>query len=192
MTRNFMNRLFTDSVKAAQTEYGTRESQARHDGGELGRDQLTQAEANFIASRDGFYMATVNEEGWPYLQFRGGQPGFLKVIDGLTLGYADFRGNRQLISMGNLRQNEKTALFLMDYPSQSRLKLMVEAQVLNASERPDLLPLLQDPEYNAPIERFVILHVVAYDWNCPKHITPRFTEAEWQMVQDGEMGKGRS
>jgi len=191
MTRNFMNRLFTDSVKAVQTEFGTREIQSRHDGLELTRDQLTQAEATFIASRDGFYMATVNEEGWPYVQFRGGQPGFLKVLDERTLGYADFQGNRQLISMGNLRHNERASLFLMDYPSQTRLKIMVEAQVLNASERPDLLPILEDPGYNAPIERFVILHVIAHDWNCPKHITQRFTEKEWQMVQDGEMGSGR-
>ena len=191
MTRNFMNRLFTDSVKAAQTEYGTRESQARHEGGELIHDPLTEAEGQFIATRDGFYMATVNEDGWPYLQFRGGPPGFLKIIDESTLGYADFRGNRQLISMGNMRQSAKTALFLMDYPSQSRLKLMVESTVINASDRPDLLPLFQDPEYNAPIERFVLLKVVAYDWNCPKHITPRFTKEEWQRAQDGTLGEGR-
>ncbi|MFT6364418.1 MAG: putative pyridoxine 5'-phosphate oxidase superfamily flavin-nucleotide-binding protein [Planctomycetota bacterium] len=191
MTRNFMNRLFTDSVKAAQTEYGTRESQARHEGGELIHDELTLAEAQFIASRDGFYMATVNEDGWPYLQFRGGPEGFLKVIDAGTIGYADFRGNRQLISMGNLRKSGKTALFLMDYPSQSRLKLMVESEVINAADRPDLLPLFQDPEYMAPIERFVVLKVVAYDWNCPKHITPRFTEDEWRLVQDGSLDSGR-
>ena len=188
MTRNFMNRLFTDSVKAAQTEYGTRESQARHEGGELVLDELTLAEAQFIASRDGFYMATVNQDGWPYLQFRGGPEGFLKIIDAGTIGYADFRGNRQLISMGNLRQNEKTALFLMDYPTQSRLKLLVESKVINAGERPDLLAVFQDPEYLAPIERFVVLKIVAYDWNCPKHITPRFTEDQWRQMQAGNVG----
>ncbi len=123
-------------------------------------------------------MATVGENGWPYVQFRGGSKGFLKVIDDTTLGYADFRGNMQYISVGNINSSRKASLFLMDYPSQQRLKIWAESEVIDADQDSELLQSLQIPGYKARIERLIIFRVQAYDWNCPQHITPRYTSEE--------------
>ena len=123
-------------------------------------------------------MATVGENGWPYVQFRGGPKGFLRIIDNMTLGIADFRGNRQYISVGNINSSKKASLFLIDYPSQRRLKIWAESEVLEASKYPELLVKLSLPDYKAVIERLIIFKVQAYDWNCPQHITPRFTAEE--------------
>ncbi len=123
-------------------------------------------------------MATVGENGWPYVQFRGGPKGFLKVTDDTTLGYADFRGNGQYISTGNLQACKKAALILMDYPSQQRLKIWVETKIIEAGQDAELVKRLEMPEYDARIERLVILSVQAFDWNCPQHITPRYTAEE--------------
>ena len=178
MTRKYTQVTFTDSVKQAQEHFGSRATAAKVEGWDVDDEHLSARESAFIAERDGFYMATVNEDGWPYVQFRGGPKGFLKVLDDATLAFADFRGNRQYISTGNLRASDRVALFFMDYANQARLKLMAHAEVFDAGERPDLLAQLEDPDYRARVERLVVLRVVAFDWNCPQHITPRFTLEE--------------
>ena len=143
------------------------------------RDPFTDDEAAFIASRDSFYMATVNADGWPYLQHRGGPLGFLKVLGPHQLGFADLKGNRQLLSTGNLDGNDRVSVFLMDYPRRERLKILGHARVLDAREHPDLCDQLSpSPELRGKIERLFLIEVVSYDWNCPQYITPRFTEAE--------------
>ena len=180
MPNPFAEIAFTESVKQAQEHYGTRRANERLEN--IDRlDELTRNEALFISQRDGFYLATVNENGHPYVQFRGGPKGFLKVLDEKTLGYADFRGNLQYISVGNLAKNNKAALFLMDYPNQTRLKIFAEIEVINAADDPALIERLKMPDYEAKIERSMILHVEAYDWNCPQHITPRFTVEEIEI-----------
>ncbi len=178
MSHKFYDLTFTPSVKAAQEHYGTRRNYARFEGGEPDFHGLTDAENDFIEQRDGFYMATVNEDGQPYIQFRGGPQGFLKVLDDRTLGYADFRGNLQYISVGNLAANDKAALFLMDYPNQTRLKILARVEVKDVKDAPDLIEKLTVPDYKAKIERAMILHIEAFDWNCPQHIEPRYTMGE--------------
>ncbi len=177
MNKNFTKLAFTDSVKKVQEKYGTRKSYARmEEGGD--QHELTQREIQYIQSRDSFYMATVGENGWPYVQFRGGPKGFLKIMDNTTIGYADFRGNRQYISVGNINSSQKAALILMDYPSQSRLKIWAESEVIYAEDDSELLKDLEVSEYNAHVERLIIFKIQAYDWNCPQHITPRYTAEE--------------
>ena len=177
MARNFAEIAFSESVKAQQEKHGSRRSYARMEAMERGTD-LTFAEADFIAERDGFYLATVGESGYPYVQFRGGPRGFLKVLHKRTLGYADFRGNLQYISVGNLHRNNKAALILMDYARRRRLKIYVRIEVIEAKGAPELIAQLQDAEYMAQVERAMVLHVEAFDWNCPQHITPRYTIEE--------------
>ena len=184
MSHKFYDLTFTPSVKAAQEHYGTRKNYARFEGGESDFNGLTDAENDFIEQRDGFYIATVNEDGQPYIQFRGGPIGFLKVLDDRTLGYADFRGNLQYISVGNLAANDKAAVFLMDYPNQRRLKILVRVDVKDAKDDPELIEKLTMRDYKAKIERAMILHVEAFDWNCPQHITPRFTIDEIRQMNE--------
>src|SRR3989338_8740949 len=174
MAKNFAEIAFTESVKKQQEQYGSRQQYARMD--RLARGTtLTLAEIEFITRRDSFYLATVGENGYRYVQFRGGPPGFLRVIDAQTLGYADFRGNRQYITVGNLSQNDRTALILMDYANRSRLKIYAHIEVVEAQDGPELMERLRVPGYDAKLERAMLLHVEAFDWNCPQHITPRFT-----------------
>ena len=177
MNQNFTRFAFTKSVKEAQERYGSRKSYARME--ESGdKYVLTEREIPFIESRDSFYMATVGENGWPYMQFRGGPKGFLKVIDNTTLGMADFRGNLQYISVGNLKSTKKASLFLIDYPSQRRLKIWAESEMLDADQNQELLEKVRAPDYKAVIERIILFKIQAYDWNCPQHITPRYTAEE--------------
>lgn len=135
-------------------------------------------ETELVGARDGFLLATVGETGWPYVQFRGGPAGFLKVRDERTLAFADFRGNRQYLTVGNLAANDRVALFLMDHAERRRLKVWARARVVAAAADPDLARALVPPGYDATVEHLVVLTVAAFDWNCPQHITPRFTEAE--------------
>lgn len=176
---------FTDSVKRAQEHYGSRRHFVKFESASAAANPvLTDAEVDFIEQRDGFYLATVGETGQPYIQFRGGQQGFLKVLDEHTLGYADFRGNLQYVSVGNLSANNKAALILMDYANRQRLKILANVEVFDAAERPDLIEKLADPTYKAKIERAVVLNVEAFEWNCPQHITPKYTMDEVRrMVQ---------
>ena len=178
MSHKFFDITFTDSVKAEQEKYGSRQSYSRSEGGNPDFYGITDAVEDFISQRDGFYLATVNNEGQPYIQFRGGAKGFLKVLDDKTLGYADFKGNLQYISIGNLRENSRAALFLMDYANQRRLKILANVEVKDASDVPEIIEKLAMPDYKAKIERAMILHVEAFDWNCPQHITQRFTMDE--------------
>ncbi len=178
MPSNFAEIMFTPSVKAAQTRYGSRAANERFELAEDPGDTLGPVEAAFVEARDGFYQATVNENGWPYVQFRGGPPGFLKVLDGRTIGYADFRGNIQYLSVGNLADNERIALILMDYANRRRLKIWARARIVHHDEDPELLARLEVPTYRARVERAVVMTIEAIEWNCPQHITPRFTEAE--------------
>ncbi|MCH6580269.1 MAG: pyridoxamine 5'-phosphate oxidase family protein [Nitrospinae bacterium] len=180
MTDNFTELAFTDSVKTLQEKYGTRTAYSRMERGGKFRNQLTWQEKKHIADRDGFYLASVGENGWPYMQFRGGPKGFLKVIDDHTLAFADFRGNGQYISTGNFIDNNKTMLFLMDYPNKRRLKIWAEAEVLDAADHPELAQQLIMPDYEAIVERIIVFKVHAFDWNCPQHITPRYSEEEIQ------------
>ena len=178
MPRRYTQIAFTEAVKDTQEHYGTRSKAAKVEGWEIDDQTLTEREKAHIEGRDSFYMASVSEDGWPYVQCRGGPKGFLKVIDDRTLGYADFRGNLQYISTGNVKKDDRVALILMDYPNKARLKLYARAEVHDAADRPDLVAQLEDPSYRARIERVVLFHVEAFDWNCPQHIAPRWTEAE--------------
>lgn len=182
MSRAYSDLAFTPAVRAMQTRMGSRSSYARLDQAEDRRDELTQQEAEFIHERDGFYQATVGETGWPYVQFRGGPAGFLKVLDAKTLAYADFRGNLQYISVGNLAGNDRVSLILMDYAHQRRLKILGRVRLVSVAEDPALLARLQLPHYRAQVERAFVITVEAFDWNCPQHITPRFTEAEIEQA----------
>ena len=181
MNQNFTQFAFTASVKKVQEVYGSRNAYARM---ETSGDQyhLTEREIEFIQSRDSFYMATVGENGWPYVQFRGGPVGFLKTVDDTTLGYADFRGNRQYISTGNLQVESRATLIVMDYANQRRLKIWTEVTITEAGEDPALIKTLEMPGYKAKVERAVLLKVQAFDWNCPQHITPRYTADEFNQT----------
>jgi predicted pyridoxine 5'-phosphate oxidase superfamily flavin-nucleotide-binding protein len=178
MSRAYSDIAFTPAVRTVQTRMGSRASYARLDAAADRRDELSEREAEFIAGQDGFYQATVSETGWPYVQFRGGPAGFLKVLDARTLGYADFRGNVQYISVGNLGNDNRVSILLMDHANQRRLKLLGRVRLVDASEDPALIETLRMPGYKAKVERAVLITVEAYDWNCPQHITPRFTEAD--------------
>ena len=176
----FHELAFTPAVQALQTKLGSRRAYQRVQGaGEGGPDRLGPDERAFIGTRDSFYLASVGAGGWPYVQHRGGPPGFLRVLDEHTLGFADFRGNRQYISVGNLAGDDRVALIMVDYPHQVRLKLLAHASV---TEDPAVLAKLAVPGYDARVERGVILKVEGLDWNCPQHITPRYTDAEVRAV----------
>ena len=175
MGQNFSTFAFTDSVKAAQQHYGSRNNYAGSEG-DPERFTLTEQEAPFIESRDSFYMSTVGENGWPYMQHRGGPPGFLKVLDERTIGFADFRGNRQFISTGNLNADDgKAMLFLIDYPTRQRLKIWATGKVIDVADDPKLAEQLVIPDYRGKVERLFVYTVQAIDWNCPQHITQRYT-----------------
>jgi uncharacterized protein len=177
MAQAYFDIAYTPNVKAAQGANGSGEYWASFKG-KKENDRLTAAEAEFITTRDSFYMASVSETGWPYVQHRGGPAGFLRVIDDKTLAFADFRGNRQYISVGNVTANDRVALFLMDYPHRRRLKIYARIEVKDLATDPALAERLVMPGYPAKIERAFVLHLEAFSWNCPQHITQRFTEAE--------------
>lgn len=176
MAQNYLHTLFSDRARAMQTAAGSRASYARMEASDGSPDQLGDKEAAFIAARDSFYMASVTEDDWPYLQHRGGPAGFLHVMTGNRLGFADYRGNRQFMSVANLEANSRVSLFLMDYPNQRRLKIIGTATSVEAT--PDLVAALMPPGYAAVPERAILIDVVGFDWNCPQHITPRFGQAE--------------
>lgn len=182
MPRAFADISFTPSVKAAQTRYGSRENNLGFELAEDPRNALQDHDIAFIEARDSFYQASVGENGWPYVQHRGGPAGFLRVLDARTIGYADFRGNRQYLSVGNLNANERISLILMDYANRRRLKIWGRARIVHEADAPELIAQLEVPSYRARVERGVLIHVEAIEWNCPQHITPRFTEAELDQM----------
>ncbi len=176
MNRRYPQIAFGDTVKAVQEENGSRGFGRRLESMELNDRDLRERERDHIGGLDHFYMASVNEGGWPYLQFRGGPKGFLKVLDSSTLAFADFRGNMQYISTGNVRADDRVALFLLDQARRKRLKIYARAEVREVDD--ELREALVDPVYDAVIERAYLFHVEAFDWNCPQHITPRFSLEE--------------
>jgi uncharacterized protein len=185
MAHQFSAVTFTPSVKQVQEEMGSRFAGDKLTERGPSNDTLTISEHTFISERDSFYIATVSETGWPYIQHRGGPKGFLHILDDKTLAFADFIGNRQYISAGNLRASDRVALFLMDYPNQTRLKILGHAELTPWSEAPKWkadLPVAP----NARPERVYLIHVAAFDWNCPQNITPRWTADE---ILAGPVGK---
>jgi predicted pyridoxine 5'-phosphate oxidase superfamily flavin-nucleotide-binding protein len=177
MSYGFLNVAVTPSVRAVQAEMGVDKVWSNYQG-RRESDRFTANEIAFIGERDSFYMASVSETGWPYVQHRGGPPGFLKVLDEKTLAFADYRGNRQYISVGNLAANERTCLFLMDYPRRARLKIYAHVERLALDADPALTASVTNTGYKAKIERVLRLRLEAFDWNCSQHITPRFTEPQ--------------
>lgn len=183
MAHKFAEIAFTPVVRAIQVEEGSRTGYARMDEGDDYNHRLSGREATFIAARDSFYMSSVGETGWPYVQHRGGPQGFMKVLDERTLGFADYSGNRQYVSTGNFRGDNRVALFFMDYPNRTRLKMLGRVRTIGLDE-PELLARLEDGDYPAQIERGFIIEVEGFDWNCPQHITPRYTEADIENQMD--------
>jgi len=179
MADKFLELTFTDSVRKAQAHYF---GNSRCIAGAPERDALTSEEMQFIQARDSFYMATLTETGWPYIQHRGGKPGFLRVISPAELAFADYKGNRQMLSTGNLAVNDRVSLFLMDYPRRQRLKILGHARVEDARQHPELVGELAEPEVHRIVERLFFIEVVSFDWNCPKYITPRYTADEVEAV----------
>jgi hypothetical protein len=175
MATKYLDLTFTESVRRAQTQYYGRAGKIA---GASERDPLGQAEAEFIAARDSFYLGSISESGWPYIQHRGGPQGFLRVINETTLAFADYKGNRQLLTTGNVSVNDRVALFLMDYKNQARLKILGHARVEDARTHPELVAQLTDPKMQSAVERLVFIDVVSFDWNCPKYITPRYSAEE--------------
>jgi hypothetical protein len=179
MGRRFAELAFTPLVKEHQRKHGSRTLYERVEQSSNLGDRLGQDEQDFVRERDGFYMASISETGWPYIQYRGGPSGFLRVLDDATLGFADLRGNTQYISVGNLQHDDRVALFLMDYASQSRLKILGRVKIHEGdAEAQKWIDMLRMPGEKSPTERALLIHVEAFDWNCPQHITPRYTEAE--------------
>lgn len=181
MAHKFAEIAFTPNVKREQERSGSRRSYARMEKGDTQHNELGADEAAFISERDSFYMATVSETGWPYIQHRGGPVGFVRVLDEKTIGFANFMGNRQYISVGNLRSDDRVSMFFMDYPNQTRLKLLGCARLIGADETKQL-ERLHVTGYRARIEGGMIITIEGYDWNCPQHITPRFTQTQVQSA----------
>lgn len=177
MGHRFAEIAFTPAVRAAQEALGSRQAYARMEGPAVSHAVLGDAEASFIAGRDSFYMATVGETGWPYVQHRGGPPGFVRVLDETTIGFADFRGNRQYISVGNLQGDDRVSLFFMDYAHRTRLKLLGRARIVDGDDPLVADRLAVEGSRGRP-ERGLLVSVEAFDWNCSQHITPRFTLPE--------------
>lgn len=175
MATKYLDLSFTDSVCRAQKQYYGNVGKIV---GASERDSLSEAEAQFIADRDSFYLGSISESGWPYIQHRGGPQGFLRVIDEGTLAFADYKGNRQLLTTGNVSVDDRVALFLMDYKNRERLKILGHARVEDARAHPELLAQLADSKMQSSVERLVFIDVVSFDWNCPKYIAPRYSAEE--------------
>jgi len=181
MAHKYAQIVFTDAVRQVQSEHNSRAGYSSMDEGEDYNHLMSENEADFIAQRDSFYMASVSETLWPYVQHRGGAKGFVRVLDASTVGFADFSGNRQYVSTGNFRGNDRVALFFMDYPNRRRLKMLGHIEPV-ANDDWETLAKLEVDEYRATVERAFIIKIEAFDWNCPQHITPRFTELEIQQM----------
>jgi predicted pyridoxine 5'-phosphate oxidase superfamily flavin-nucleotide-binding protein len=175
MAQTFLKTMFGPGARALQEIDGSRASYARMEAQAGESDILTARELDFLSARDSFYIASRSETGWPYVQHRGGPAGFLRRITGNRIGFADYRGNRQFLSTANLAADDRVCLFLMDYPARRRLKMIGHART---SDDPGEIAALMPPGYQAEPERAVLIDIVGFDWNCPQHITPRFTEAQ--------------
>lgn len=181
MAKNFAAIAFTKAVKEMQEKLGSRASYARMEKDSC-VDGLTENEIDFIAERDSFYMASFGENSFPYIQHRGGPKGFLKVLDAKRLGFIDFKGNMQYITVGNLTRNNNVALIMVDYPARARLKIYAKAEIVELKDDPSLFNALDLAAYKFRPERMMVLNIEAYDWNCPQHITPRYTVADIELA----------
>jgi uncharacterized protein len=182
MPHRFAEIAFTPTVKQLQEELGSRTAYARMESVPESRNhRLSEMEVEFIAARNSLYMATVSETGWPYIQHRGGPRGFVRALDETTIGFADFRGNRQYISLGNLMNEDRVSLFFMDYPNKARLKLFGRAKIVGLDD-PMTLSRLEIADYRARVERGFLIKVEGFDWNCPQHITERHTLDEVRVT----------
>jgi predicted pyridoxine 5'-phosphate oxidase superfamily flavin-nucleotide-binding protein len=180
MAHNFGSLVFTPVIKSLQEKHGSRRQYARlYDSGGS-RDRLGPQESEFLAERDSFYIASIGETGWPYVQHRGGPKGLVKVIDESTIAFADFHGNKQYISTGNLMTDNRVALIFVDYPGQARLKILGRVEVLEGESAQKWIERLRDHGSKLPVERVFVVRIEAFDWNCPKYITPRFTAEQIQ------------
>lgn len=185
MAKNFAALAFTDAVKAMQEKLGSRAGYARMERDSY-VDGLTENEIDFISQRDSFYMASIGENNFPYIQHRGGPKGFVKVLDAKRIGFIDFRGNMQYISVGNIATNNNVALIMVDYPSRARLKILAKAEIVELKDDPKLYDILDLDDYKFKPERMMVLHIEAYDWNCPQHITPRYTVEDIEEAFAGQ------
>lgn len=185
MAKNFAAIAFTDAVKAMQEKLGSRSSYARMEK-DIYVDGLTGNEIDFIRQRDSFYMASIGENNFPYIQHRGGPTGFLKVLDAKRIGFIDFRGNMQYISTGNIAANNNVALIMVDYPARARLKILAKAEMVELTDDPVLFDLLELHDYKFKPERMMVFNIEAYDWNCPQHIIPRYTVEDIEQVFAGQ------
>jgi uncharacterized protein len=182
MSRSFAKIAFTPLVQQQQELHGSRRQYKRMEQLDSAGDRLGEMEKEFIRRRDSFYMASVSETGWPYIQHRGGETGFLHVTDDKTIAFADYRGNKQYISVGNLIHDDRVALFLMDYPYQTRLKILGHASILEGDAAKALIEKIVPLKRHGMVERIIEIRVEAFDWNCQQHITPRYTEEEVARV----------
>jgi uncharacterized protein len=191
MRRRFFELAFTGAVKAVQGRRGSRETYARaEDPGDAPADlALGAREVAFLSARDSFYVASVSETGWPYIQHRGGPPGFVRVLDARTIGWPEFRGNRQYITAGNVSSDDRVALFFMDYAARRRLKLLGRMQVSETASRPELTPV--PGSGTGAVEAWAQVRIEAFDWNCPQYITSRYTAVELAAVAHAEHGNSR-
>ncbi len=178
MGKSFAKIAFTPLVKEQQTLHGSRTAYERVAQSGPPGDRLTEAERYFLTARDSFYMASTSETGWPYIQHRGGPAGFIHILDDQTIAFPDFSGNKQYVSIGNIQHDDRVALIFMDYPAQTRLKILGRAKIHEGPEAATLIEQLRTPNEKTPIERAFVIHIEAFDWNCPQYITPRYTEEQ--------------
>lgn len=181
MSNRYFETVFTPSVQAEQSQHGSRASYARcisKRAEQVGDAVLTEQERAFIATQDTFFLATVTTTGWPYLQHRGGPVGFVKILDAQTIAWADFSGNRQYVSIGNASDNDRVAMIFMDYSAQRRLKIIGRMTAFEIADHPEFRKQIEIADYDATIEHAMKVTVVGFDWNCPQHITPRYTALE--------------
>ena len=175
MADRYLEIATSEAVKQLQTRWGSRATYGRLESGPDRHHELGAEEIEFIEAQDSFFLASINEEGWPYVQHRGGPPGFLKILGQNRLGFPDFKGNRQYLSFGNLLKNPKVSLFLIDYPTRTRLKIFGQATIVEGDALAEALRVGATSDGASKIERGIVIQVEAFDWNCPKYIVPRYT-----------------
>lgn len=177
MAKNFAEIAFTETVKKLQEKHGSRKSYERMEKFNV-VNGLTSNETTFIQNRDSFYLASIGVKEFPYIQHRGGPKGFLKIIDSKRIGFIDFVGNKQYVSVGNIATNNNVSLIMIDYPTKTRLKIFAKAEVVELKDNQELYDQLDLEDYKFRPERMMVFHIEAYDWNCPQHIKPRYTVDE--------------
>jgi predicted pyridoxine 5'-phosphate oxidase superfamily flavin-nucleotide-binding protein len=184
MADRYLEIATSDTVKQLQERWGSRAAYCHYESGPVTNNQLGPEEIAFIEAQDTFFLGSLNDHGWPYIQHRAGPPGFLKVLAHNQLGFPDFKGNRQYLSFGNILKHPRISLFLIDFPARARLKIFGQAKLLEGDELPQALREIENEPGATAVERGVLIQVEAFHWNCPKYIVPRFTEAQVRTVID--------